>query len=549
MTKSILFEIDAQIALLRQAKALLSSAGTTAIKRKPGRPSKTAAIEVPVAQKAKKRKKMSAEGRERVRQAQIKRWAALKGASKANMNATVAPRQRQRRRPQKLLDWLQRWMCINSLTKSGTKSRFAVSKRSRDILLSTQNREKAAVQWIARRTACALALCMMVGCRMQTDKLAEKQRTEISVDIETARAHEIAPVRHLLHADDMKDGFRQLQLELKVSRLGDVLQVKASSPNGAMKYWPRLESEVRRWKFRPFEVDGKAVDATLDDYINIVSAERLPKVHVRPPTLNPDSKILITLERTACMGSCPAYKVDLSANGVVFDGYYFVAAPGRHALGIDPVQVRALAQKFVNDDFYSMEPKYEYGVTDNPTFTLSIDIDGHRKKVVDYVGDEMGMPEIISDLEDAVDSLAATNRWIQGDGLMATLHAEQFDFHSFQAQVIAKQAAIRGKTALLRDLLSAGVPVTQQMAPASDSSSPTFYLYEQMAKIGWLDSGFTHPDALQLLMERGVSRDDQHDKDVALAGAAQMGDALTPLESSSPMVPPDCRFEWQQDHY
>jgi len=30
-----------------------------------------------------------------------------------------------------------------------------------------------------------------------------------------------------------------------------------------------------------------------------------------------------------------------------------------------------------------------------------------------------------------------------GDGLMATLHAEQFDFHSFQTQVIAKQAAMR----------------------------------------------------------------------------------------------------------
>jgi hypothetical protein len=90
MTKSILFEIDAQIALLKQAKALLSSAGTTAIKRKPGRPSKTAAIVVPIAPKAKMRKKMSAEGRERVRQAQIKRWAAVKGASKANMNVTIA---------------------------------------------------------------------------------------------------------------------------------------------------------------------------------------------------------------------------------------------------------------------------------------------------------------------------------------------------------------------------------------------------------------------------------------------------------------------------
>jgi hypothetical protein len=87
MTKSILFEIDAQIALLRQAKALLSSAGTTAIERKPGRPSKTPAIVAPVAQKPKMRKKMSAEGRERVRQAQIKRWAAVKQAAKS----TTAP--------------------------------------------------------------------------------------------------------------------------------------------------------------------------------------------------------------------------------------------------------------------------------------------------------------------------------------------------------------------------------------------------------------------------------------------------------------------------
>jgi hypothetical protein len=34
---------------------------------------------------------MSAEVRERIRQAQVKRWAALKGTSKANLNATVAP--------------------------------------------------------------------------------------------------------------------------------------------------------------------------------------------------------------------------------------------------------------------------------------------------------------------------------------------------------------------------------------------------------------------------------------------------------------------------
>jgi hypothetical protein len=101
MMKSILSEIDGEIARLMQAKALLSFAGTTAIKRKPGRPSKTAATVVPNIPNAKKRKKMSAEGRERVRQAQIKRWAALKGVSKANLNATVAPQLKAKRKAAK----------------------------------------------------------------------------------------------------------------------------------------------------------------------------------------------------------------------------------------------------------------------------------------------------------------------------------------------------------------------------------------------------------------------------------------------------------------
>ncbi len=90
MVKDILAKIDAEIARLKQAKAILSTSGTVSAKRKPGRPAKVAALVIPKVQKTRKRGKMSAEGRERVRQAQIKRWAALKGASKANLNATVA---------------------------------------------------------------------------------------------------------------------------------------------------------------------------------------------------------------------------------------------------------------------------------------------------------------------------------------------------------------------------------------------------------------------------------------------------------------------------
>ena len=91
MVKDILAAIDAEIATLEQAKALLSASGATVAKRKPGRPAKVASVVAPKIQKIRKRRKMSAEARERIRQAQIKRWAAQNGRSKANLNASVAP--------------------------------------------------------------------------------------------------------------------------------------------------------------------------------------------------------------------------------------------------------------------------------------------------------------------------------------------------------------------------------------------------------------------------------------------------------------------------
>jgi hypothetical protein len=89
MVKDILAAIDAEIACLEQAKALLSASAQLSPSASPaGR--EGCLLCAPKVQKTRKRRKMSAEARERIRQAQIKRWAAL-NASKANMNATVAP--------------------------------------------------------------------------------------------------------------------------------------------------------------------------------------------------------------------------------------------------------------------------------------------------------------------------------------------------------------------------------------------------------------------------------------------------------------------------
>ena len=236
-----------------------------------------------------------------------------------------------------------------------------------------------------------------------------------SFDYEVARAHEIKPHRRTIPLQGVTPGFDQLRLTLTVSPAGEVVDADPGGDPGALQYWPQLQAEVRKWKFTPFEVSGKAVTAEVEEYIDLVPPERLPKIHVAAPAVRPDSKVIITLERTVCYGTCPAYKVTVSTDGIIFfDGGSYVVATGRHTDGVDPAEVRNLAKKFVAADFYSMDASYEASVTDNPTYILSIEIDGHKKTVEDYVGSWVGMPEVITDQEDDVNAIARTERWIKG---------------------------------------------------------------------------------------------------------------------------------------
>lgn len=68
----ILAEIDAQIAKLQQARALLAGGSTgTGAKRSPGRPKKAATT----AAKPAKKRQLSPEARKRIADAQKRRWA------------------------------------------------------------------------------------------------------------------------------------------------------------------------------------------------------------------------------------------------------------------------------------------------------------------------------------------------------------------------------------------------------------------------------------------------------------------------------------------
>jgi ankyrin repeat protein len=348
----------------------------------------------------------------------------------------------------------------------------------------------------------------------------EKQPAYPSFDYDAARAHEIKPHRRTIPHAGVSEGFNQLHLTLTVSPAGEVLDANAEGEERILKLWPDLRVEVLHWKFEPFEENGHAVTAKIDEYLDLVPPERFPLIHMPAPTVRPDSAVTITLSRSGCYGTCPSYEVTISTEGIVFEGGGFVVASGRHTDIADPRAVRELAKKFVSADFYSMDDEYQAGVTDNPTYVLSISIDDHAKKVLDYVGSWVGMPEVISDFEDEVDSFARTERWIEGtDGLVPALHTEGFDFKTFAAQVMLKEAANRGKTATMRELLAAGVPLDPLPAPKVDEPHAVVPFDHE----GWLNAAGTHSDALKVLILAGASKNDQNDKDLALARAADSG--------------------------
>lgn len=342
-----------------------------------------------------------------------------------------------------------------------------------------------------------------------------------SFDHDTAQAHELKPHREDIPVEGVGQGFSQLSLTVIVSPGGDVVSAKPQGSDADMKFWPQVEGEVLQWKFVPFEQSGKPVTARIQEYINLVPPEQMPKVHVPPPPVQRDSNVSITLERTACMGSCPGYSVTVNTSGILFDGKFAVVALGRHRDSADADAVRSLARQFTAADFYSMEPVYRWMATDLPTYMLSISIDGHKMSVEDYAGEEVGMPQVISELEERVDEFARTKRWVTGsEGLVEALEAEHYNFQTFDAQVMLKAAAQKGQTQTVQELLDAGVSLKRIPAPKPKE----LYMTVPFEHVGWLNAASRHPKTLQLLISHSASKDSQEDKDLALADAADSGE-------------------------
>ncbi len=131
-------------------------------------------------------------------------------------------------------------------------------------------------------------------------------------------------------------------------------------------------------------------------------------------------EVVLTLERTACEGNCPIYKLTIYGDGkIVYEGKRLVNVTGTQTTKISPDKVKDLVNEFYRIDYFSLKEKYTIrcyrgicqDVTDLPTTITSITIDGKSKKVENYYG----APKQLDELENKIDEITNSNQWVKGE--------------------------------------------------------------------------------------------------------------------------------------
>ena len=122
--------------------------------------------------------------------------------------------------------------------------------------------------------------------------------------------------------------------------------------------------------------------------------------------------VVITLERTACFGTCPVYSLTIQGNGtVIYEGKDFVEVKGKAEITITQDQIDELISEFEKVDYFSLKDSYmERTITDAPTVSTSISINGKTKTVEHYHGD-FSAPEKLTELEDKIDEIVNSDQW------------------------------------------------------------------------------------------------------------------------------------------
>jgi hypothetical protein len=203
----------------------------------------------------------------------------------------------------------------------------------------------------------------------------------------------------------------------------------------------------------------------------------------------PPADVEITLEHGPCFQECPEYRVSIMGDGRVRfaarnenlpsgetnhgTNRLAVIWPGFHEDRVDPRTVAALVDKFREAHFFGLRSRYSAPSADFPKHVLTLRIGKKVKRITHYNEWMGGMPVVIGDLENAVEKLAGTERWAQGNAdTVAQLKREGFDFASPAALVFVRLAMVKSTLSpedgrrvseLIRGMVAEGLNLEQPM--------------------------------------------------------------------------------------
>ncbi|MFC1910581.1 DUF6438 domain-containing protein [Chloroflexota bacterium] len=132
------------------------------------------------------------------------------------------------------------------------------------------------------------------------------------------------------------------------------------------------------------------------------------------PTSAELKDVIITLERTACKGTCPVYKLTIYGSGtVVYEGKDYVKTTGNKESGISVDKIEQILSEFKNIDYFSLHDSYvQRVITDAPSVITSIKVGGETKTIIHYHGD-LNAPDALEALEDKIDEIVNSDQWIK----------------------------------------------------------------------------------------------------------------------------------------
>ena len=247
-----------------------------------------------------------------------------------------------------------------------------------------------------------------------------------------------------------------------MSQSGKVESAKAI--NGPKEFYAEAEQIEMERAFKPFEKNGVTVRAIVNDYVWVLPPVEWAAMKVPFLDIKDWNSLRIKLKRTVCFGECPAYSVEIHGDGsVTFDGGSFALISGVHHETISKNAVANLVNEFRRADYFSLKDKYVTNVTDSPTYTTSIEFDGNKKQVIDYVGEQSGMPEVVGAVEESIDEAVGTQKWLKETAeTWPALVAENWNFKASTKEnsELFGNVLERGSNDLIQKFVAAGILTT-----------------------------------------------------------------------------------------